>query len=279
MVTPEAKRDAVVHACVEHGVSQRRACEVLNVDRSSVRYQSIRPDDAGLRVAMKQVATERRRFGYRRIHVMLQRQGIVMNQKKLRRLYREENLQVRKRGGRKRALGTRRPMVLPSCANERWSLDFVSDALTDGRKFRVLAVVDDYSHECLSLMADASLSGLRVTRELNALIARRGRPQTIVSDNGTELTSMAILKWCQDTGIEWHYIAPGKPMQNGLVESFNGSFRDECLNESLFSSLAEARNQITIWKEDYNTHRPHSSLGNITPNEFAMKMALEKQAA
>lgn len=279
MVTPEAKRDAVVHACVEHGVSQRRACEVLKVDRSSVRYQSIRPDDAGLRVTMKQVATERRRFGYRRIHVMLQRQGIVMNQKKLRRLYREENLQVRKRGGRKRALGTRRPMVLPSCANERWSLDFVSDALTDGRKFRVLAVVDDYSRECLTLMADTSLSGLRVARELNALIARRGRPQTIVSDNGTELTSMAILKWCQDTGIDWHYIAPGKPMQNGLVESFNGSFRDECLNETLFSSLAEARNQITTWKEDYNTHRPHSSLGNITPNEFAMKMALEKQAA
>ena len=202
-----------------------------------------------------------------------------MNQKKLRRLYREENLQVRKRGGRKRALGTRRPMVLPSCANERWSLDFVSDALTDGRKFRVLVVVDDYSRECLTLMTDTSLSGLRVVRELTALIARRGPPQTIVSDNGTELTSMAILKWCQDTGIEWHYIAPGKPMQNGFVESFNGSFRDECLNETLFSSLAEARKQITTWKEDYNNHRPHSSLGNITPNEFAMKMALEKQAA
>ena len=202
-----------------------------------------------------------------------------MNQKKLRRLSREENLQVRKRGGRKRALGTRRPMVLPSCANERWSLDFVSDALTDGRKFRVLVVVDDYSRECLTLMTDTSLSGLRVARELTALIARRGPPQTIVSDNGTELTSMAILKWCQDTGIEWHYIAPGKPMQNGFVESFNGSFRDECLNETLFSSLAEARKQITTWKEDYNNHRPHSSLGNITPNEFAMKMALEKQAA
>ena len=279
MVTPEAKRDAVAHACVEHGISQRRASEVLRVDRSSVRYQSIRRDDAGLRAAMKQVASERRRFGYRRIHVMLQRQGIVMNQKKLRRLYREENLQVRKRGGRKRALGTRRPMVLPSCANERWSLDFVSDALTDGRKFRVLVVVDDYSRECLTLMTDTSLSGLRVARELTALIARRGPPQTIVSDNGTELTSMAILKWCQDTGIEWHYIAPGKPMQNGFVESFNGSFRDECLNETLFSSLAEARKQITTWKEDYNNHRPHSSLGNITPNEFAMKMALEKQAA
>jgi len=228
---------------------------------------------------MKAVAAERRRFGYRRIHVMLQRQGIEMNLKKLRRLYREEKLQVRKRGGRKRALGTRRPIGVLNGANERWSLDFVSDAFTDGRRFRVLAVVDDYTRECLTLVADTSLSGLRVARELDALIVRRGRPSMIVSDNGSELTSMAILKWCQDTGIEWHYIAPGKPMQNGFVESFNGSFRDECLNETLFSSLIEARTQITAWKEDYNRQRPHSSLGDITPIEFAMKMATEKQAA
>lgn len=228
---------------------------------------------------MKAVAAERRRFGYRRIHVMLHRQGIAMNQKKSRRLYREEKLQVRKRGGRKRALGTRRPIGVPNGANERWSLDLVSDAFTDGRRFRVLAVVDDYTRECLALVADTSLSGLRVARELDALIVRRGRPMTIVSDNGTELTSMAILKWCQDTRVNWRYIAPGKPMQNGFVESFNGSFRDECLNETLFSSLAEARTQITLWKEDYNRQRPHSSLGNITPIEFAMKMALEKQAA
>jgi putative transposase len=279
MVTPDAKRDAVAHTCAQHSVSQRRACLILQVDRSSVRYKSTRPDDTGLREAMKRVAAERRRFGYRRIHVMLERQGIVMNQKKLRRLYREEKLQVRRRGGRKRALGTRRPMISPDRINERWSLDFVSDAFTDGRRFRVLAVVDDYSRECLALVADTSLSGARVVRELNTLIARRGKPQTIVSDNGTELTSMAILKWCQDTGIEWHYIAPGKPMQNGFVESFNGSFRDECLNETLFSSLTEARTQITAWKEDYNQNRPPSSLGNITPNEFAKKMALEKQAA
>jgi putative transposase len=228
---------------------------------------------------MKAVAAERRRFGYRRIHVMLQRQGIEMNLKKLRRLYREEKLQVRKRGGRKRALGTRRPIGVPNGANERWSLDFVSDAFTDGRRFRVLAVVDDYTRECLTLVADTSLSGLRVATELDALIVWRGRPSMIVSDNGSELTSMAILKWCQDTGIEWHYIAPGKPMQNGFVESFNGSFRDECLNETLFSSLTEARTQITAWKEDYNRQRPHSSLGDITPIEFAMKMATEKQAA
>ncbi|MCC0033207.1 MAG: IS3 family transposase [Brucellaceae bacterium] len=279
MVTPGAKREAAAHLCTAHGVSQRRACEVLKIDRSSVRYRSIRPDDVDLRDAMKKIAGERRRFGYRRIHLMLERQGINMNQKKLRRLYREEKLQVRKRGGRKRALGTRRPMVLPGRTNERWSLDFVADAFTNGRRFRVLAVVDDYSRECLALVADTSLSGLRVTRELDALIRLRGKPVTVVSDNGSELTSMAVLKWCQETGIDWHYIAPGKPMQNGIVESFNGSFRDECLNETLFSSLSEARSQITAWKEDYNRNRPHSSLGNLTPSEFAMKMALQQQAA
>ena len=202
-----------------------------------------------------------------------------MNQKKLRRLYREEKLQVRKRGGRKRALGTRKPMLLPSRANERWSLDFVSDAFTDGRRFRVLAVVDDYSRECLVLVADISLSGLRVIRELTELIRRRGKPNTVVSDNGTELTSMAVLKWCQETNIEWHYIQPGKPMQNGFVESFNGSFRDECLNKTLFTTLEEARTKITEWKDDYNQNRPHSSLGNLTPNEYASKIVLQNMAA
>lgn len=279
MVTPVARRDAVAHACKEHGVSQRRACQALTIDRSSVRYRSLRPDDGAAREAMKKVASERRRFGYRRIHVMLARQGIAMNQKKLRRLYREEKLQVRRRGGRKRALGTRRPMIVPDRANVRWSLDFVSDAFTNGRRFRVLAVVDDFTRECLALVADTSLSGARVARELDAIIAVRGKPDTIVSDNGTELTSMAILKWCEATRVEWHYIAPGKPMQNGFVESFNGRLRDECLNETLFSTLVEARVAIQLWKEDYNHQRPHSALGNVTPAEFASKMRLEKLAA
>jgi putative transposase len=157
-----------------------------------MRYRSIRPDYTFIREAMKKVASERRRFGYRRIHVMLGRQGIVMKLKKLRRLYREERLTVRKRGGRKRALGTRRPLALPSRANERWSIDFVSDAFTDGRRFRVLAVVDDFTRECLALVADTSLSVLRLARELDTIIARRGKPRTIVSDNGTEMTSMAV---------------------------------------------------------------------------------------
>jgi putative transposase len=279
VVTPDAKREAAAHACAVHGVSQRRACKALAVDRSGVRYKPIRPDDAELRVAMKTVAAERRRFGYRRIHVMLDRQGIVMNLKKLRRLYREEKLQVRRRGGRKRALGTRRPMVLPSAANQRWSLDFISDAFTDGRRFRVPAVVDDFTRECLALVADTSLSGARVARELDAVIALRDRPGAIVSDNGTEFTSTAILCWSQRTGVGWHCIAPGKPMQNGFIESFNGRLRDEFLNEVLFSTLAQARRQIHAWRDDYNRHRPHSALGNIPPVEFAMKMRLETLAA
>lgn len=279
MVTPDVKREAVAHACDQHGVSQRRACQILAVDRSSVRYRSIRPDDADLRQAVRQVACERRRFGYRRIHVMLRRQGVVMNQKKLRRLYREEKLQVRRRGGRKRALGTRRPLSLPERPNERWSLDFVSDAFTDGRRFRVLAVVDDFTRECLGLVVDTSLSGVRVVRELEKIAIQRGKPHTIVSDNGSELTSMAVLRWCQESGVEWHYIAPGKPTQNAFIESFNGRLRDECLNEIAFSTLIEARSELAIWKEDYNRQRPHSALGNITPAEFTSKIALENRAA
>ena len=279
MVTPAAKRDAVAHLCKVHEVSQRRACSVLGVDRSSVRYRSVRPDDADLRKAMRDVAGERRRFGYRRVHLMLERQGWHVNQKKIRRIYREERLQVKRRGGRKRALGTRRPMLVPNRPNERWSLDFVSNAFTDGRRFRVLAIVDDFSRECLGLVADTSLSGLRVTRELSAIMMRRGRPKTIASDNGTELTSMAVLRWCQDTDVGWHYIAPGKPTQNAFVERFIGSLRDELLNETLFTTLADAKAHIAAWKEDYNRNRPHSSLGNLTPDEFATKMALENQAA
>lgn len=247
MVTPAGKRDAVTHLRSEHGVSERRACKALAVDRSTIRYQSKRDDDSELRKAMKRVTAERRRYGYRRIHVMLAREGWQVNQKKVRRIYSEEGLQVRKRGGRKRALGTRRPILLPDGPNQRWSLDFVSDAFTDGRRFRVLAIVDDFSRENLALVADTSLSGARVTRELTEVIKRRGKPKIIVSDNGTELTSMVVLKWCQDTKIDWHYIAPGKPMQNAFAESFIGSFRDECLNETLFTTLGEARTKIKLW--------------------------------
>ena len=163
--------------------------------------------------------------------------------------------------------------------NQRWSLDFVSDAFTDGRRFRILTVVDDFTKEIVLLVPDTSISGLRVTRELGQAFAERGQPKTIVSDNGTEFTSMAILKWVQDNGVDWHYIQPGKPTQKAFIESFNGRLRDECLNETLFSSLTDARDELEKWQEDYNNLRPHSSIGNITPAEFAQKIRVDKLAA
>ena len=244
MVTPAVERDAVAHLVEHHEVSQRWACQVVGCCRMTIRYASVRPDDAVLRDRMKAIAHERRRFGYRRIHVLLKREGVSVNHKRLFRLYKEERLIVRRRGGRKRAMGTRAPISLPLQPNDRWSLDFVSDQFLDGRRFRILTVVDDCTRECLALVADTSLSGIRVARELDQLIAVRGKPATIVSDNGTELTSNAILTWADESRVGWHYIAPGKPMQNGLCESFNGRLRDELLNETLFRSLPHARNAL-----------------------------------
>ncbi len=269
MVTPAARREAAAHLGEAFEVSQRRACRVMGVDRTSVRYRGRRPDEASVRVRLRELAAQRRRFGYRRLLILLDREGLHMNHKKLRRLYREERLQVRRRGGRKRALGTRSPMTIPQGPNQRWSLDFVSDAFSDGRRFRILTVVDDFTRECLCLVADTSLSGQRVARELDTIIMARGRPVSVVSDNGTELTSMAMLKWSQDRRVEWHYIAPGKPTQNAFIESFNGRLRDELLNETLFSSLAHARLALAEWKNDYNTLRPHSRLGNLAPAIYA----------
>ena len=198
MVMPAARREAVVHLCGAHGVSQRRACRAIGVEWTSVRYRSRRPNDGTVRSRLRELAAVRRRFGWRRLHVLLSREGLHVNHKKLRRLYREERLQVRRRGGRKRALGTRAPMVLPHGPNQRWSMDFVSDTLTDGRRFRILAVVDDFTREALCLVADTSLSGVWVVRELDALITRRGRPISCVSGNGTEFTSVAILRCSQE---------------------------------------------------------------------------------
>lgn len=258
-------------AITEKGYSQRRACGLVGMEPKTYRYASKRPDDGALRERLKGLARERRRFGYRRLLILLRRDGIELNHKKLFRLYKEERLTVRRRGGRKRALGTRAPMTLPQGPNQRWSLDFVSDVLADGRRFRVLVVVDDFTRECLALVADTSLSGRRVARELNRLIEVRGKPLMVVSDNGTELTSHAILRWQQEHGVEWHYIAPGKPIQNAFVESLNGRFRDECLNEHLFQGLSAARRIIEAWRLDYNDDRPHTSLGGLTPNKFAAR--------
>ena len=251
--------------------SQRRACGLVGLQPKTYRYASKRTGDEEFRGRLRELASQRRRFGYRRLGLLLARQGIKINHKKLYRLYKEERLSVRKRGGRKRALGTRAPMAIPQDANLRWSLDFVMDTLVSGRRFRILTVVDDFTRECLGLVVDTSLTGPRVTRELDRILGQRGCPGMIVSDNGTEFTSNAMLAWQEERGIEWHYIAPGKPMQNGFVESFNGKLRDECLNETLFVNLKEARQIIEAWRIDYNTNRPHTSLNGLTPTEFAAR--------
>ncbi|MGE3745805.1 MAG: IS3 family transposase [Sphingomonadaceae bacterium] len=275
VLTPAAKREAVAHLQACHGMSERRACRVIDADRKSVRYRSTRDDDTALREKLRDLANQRRRFGYRRLHILLRREGVMINRKKTQRLYKEEALAVRRRRSRKRAVGTRAPAPVLALANQRWSLDFVHDQMASGRRFRVLNVVDDVTRECLAAVPDTSISGHRVVRELTQLIAQRGKPGMIVSDNGTELTSNAVLAWCGQIGVEWHYIAPGKPMQNGYVESFNGRMRDELLNETLFMSLAHARVEIAAWVEDYNRERPHSSLGYATPAAFAAE--LDKQ--
>jgi putative transposase len=255
-----------------HGFSQRRACRLVDVDPKTVRRVPT-ADAPEIRQRLRDLAGERRRFGYRRLGILLAREGITMNPKKLYRLYREEGLSVRRRRGRKRATGTRAPAALPQGPDQRWSLDFVADVLSWGRRFRVLAIVDDFTREALALVVDSSIGGERVVRELDVLSARRSRPAMIVSDNGAELTSRAVLDWSNRTGVAWHYIAPGKPVQNAFVESFNGRFRDECLNEEVFASLAEARAVIERWRRDYNQVRPHSAHGGLTPEAAHLRSA------
>lgn len=279
MVTPAARRNVVAHAVASHGMSERRACRVLGVDRSSHRYRSRRPDDTGLRTRIRELAHERRRFGYRRLFILLRRGGEASGRNRIYRLYREEGLSVKKRKGRRRATGTRAPILVQARANARWSLDFVHDQLASGRRFRILNIVDDVTRECLASIADTSISGARVARELTALIEWRGRPDMIVSDNGTEFTSNSILAWCSAHRIDWHYIQPGKPIQNAFTESFNGRMRDELLNESLFFGLGHARTEIAVWVADYNTERPHSALGYQTPAAFAATLVPTATAA
>lgn len=274
MVGPVAEREAVAHLGAVLGLSERRACRVIKADRTSMRYRTRRPDDASLRSRLRALAQERRRFGYRRLFILLRREGEASGQNRIYRLYREEGLSVRRRKARRRAVGTRAPILIAPRANARWSLDFVHDQFANGRRFRVLNIVDDVTRECLAAIPDTSISGARVARELTALIGLRGKPGMIVSDNGTEFTSNAILTWSAAYRIDWHYIAPGKPMQNAYVESFNGRMRDELLNESLFFGLDHAREELATWVDDYNTERPHSALGYTTPAAFAAGLTI-----
>jgi putative transposase len=270
VVSPSLRRQLVACAQESYNVSQRRACEVFDVARSTQHYKTIK-DDSALCTRLRELAHERRRFGYRRLYILLKREGWAMNLKKTYRIDAQEGLSVKKRKGRKRAIGTRTVLPKARHANHIWSLDFMSDALDDGRRFRVLGVMDQYGRLCLDLTADTSISGKRVARELDRLIERYGKPDIIVSDNGTEFTSKAILQWATDNNVQWHYITPGKPSENGFTESLNGKIRDECLNEHLFTSLSNAKDILNAWRQDYNYLRPHSSLNYQTPMEFLGK--------
>ncbi len=220
---------------------------------------------------MRAVAHERPRFGYRRLHVMLEREGFKVNHKKLYRLYREERLAIRRKKRKRGAQMPRQPKPVPDGPNERWSMDFVHDTLFNGLVFRVLTIVDDHSRECPGLLVERSISGERVARTLDEIAEERGLPAVIVVDNGSEFTSRALDEWAYRRGVRLHFIQPGKPVQNCFVESFNGEFRDECLNEHWFTSMNDAKQTIEGWRRDYNGTRPHSSLGNQTPEQFALR--------
>lgn len=270
---PAARREVVRYATEIHDLSQRRACGLIGMGRSSYVYQPRRPRDETLRVRLGELAAARPRYGYRRLHLLLRREGNVVNHKRIYRLYREDGLTVRRRRRKRIAASARRPLPVPTRVNERWSIDFMADTLADGRSFRTFNVVDDLSRECPAIEVDTSIPGARVVRVLDGIAAERGYPETIVLDNGPELAGKVLDAWAYRHDVQLHFIRPGKPNENAYVESFNGKFRDECLNEHWFTGLSDARFTIETWRRDYNQVRPHSSLGGRTPEEFARQAA------
>lgn len=273
MVTPEQRRTAVTSAMQTADLSERCACRFTGFARSTQRYQSIRASDAPLRAELHTLAERRRRWGYRQLYRILRRTGWADNRKRVQRVYQEEGLQVRRRARRRRVSMPRTPMPRPTMANERWSMDFVRDTLADGRVFRSFTLVDDCTRECPMIGVDFSLSGERVVRMLEELRQTRGLPKTIVCDNGPEFTSAVLDQWAHERGVYLDFIAPGKPVQNAFIESFNGTFRDECLNEHWFVDLRDAQQIIEAWRVDYETERPHSQLRDKTPREFALMLS------
>jgi putative transposase len=269
MVSPTARREAVGWLQTR-GTSVRRACRVIGLSRATWQYQRrVDPHQATLLDRLQAHAAARPRFGYRRLHILLEREGLVVNHKRLHRVYRAAGLQVRRRRRKGLTRGERTPLAAPTGRLDRWSMDFTADTLADGRPFRTLNIVDDFTRECLAIEVDRSLPGLRVARVLDRLAAADGLPSTIVVDNGPEFAGRTLDAWAYARGVTLRFIRPGKPIENAYVESFNGKFRDECLNEHWFLNLADAKLAIEAWRIDYNTVRPHSSLHGRTPQQFA----------
>jgi putative transposase len=258
----------VGHLIAEHKLSERTACKLIGISRSSHRYAPASNNDDALREQLKALAVQYPKYGYLMLHNLLRRDGLVVNKKRTYRLYRGEGLQVRTKK-RKRLQRPRQPMAVLTRVNERWSMDFVYDQLANGRRFRVLNVIDDFSREMIGQLVMFSISGHQVTRFLNQLIEARGAPSRIVCDNGTEFTSKAMFFWSKESRVGLGFIQPGKPTQNAFVESVNGKFRNECLNLHWFRTIEEARYEIDLWRTHYNHERPHSSLNYLSPVAFA----------
>lgn len=272
MVTPEQRRTAVTTAMTTAEISERRACRFTGFARSTQRYCTRRAPDTELRARLHALAARRRRWGYRQLTRVLRREGWRINPKRVQRVYQEEGLQVRRRKRKRRAIVPRTPMPTPTRANERWSMDFVRDTLGDGRVFRSFTLVDDCTRECPAIEVDFSLTGARVARVLDQVAGRRGYPRAIVCDNGPEFAGADLDDWAAAHDVLLDFIDPGKPVQNAFIESFNGTFRDECLNENWFVSLPDARQTIEAWRVDYECERPHSRLNDLTPREFAQQL-------
>jgi putative transposase len=269
VVTPEEKKNVATYLQEVYLMSQRKTFRIVHLNRSSGRYQPIEDKNAPLVERIKTLAYERRRFGYRRIFFLLKKEGFVVNHKKIYRLYRAAGLMVRKRKSRKKAHGIRRNRHIASRPNERWSLDFIYDQLSDGRRIKLLTIMDEYTRESLQVSVAKSIRGKDVVLGLEKIIVERGKPQEILSDNGSEFTGNVVQGWAHTFGIDWGFIEPGKPVQNCFIESFNGKIRDECLNENWFETVAEAKTLIEKWRNDYNQYRPHSSLKGMAPEIFS----------
>jgi len=269
VVSREQKKEAVIY--LKEFISERKACDIVNIHRSVYRHTHLNKD-VELEEEIRKIANKKRRYGYRRITIKI-RKNKKVNHKKIYRLYKKLGLKYRIKNKKKRNCGEKKPMILPSDVNVRWSMDFVSDSLYDGRKFRVFNLIDDYSRESVMQHPDLSISGRRLVRLFEDLKKTRKLPKQIVCDNGTEFTSKVFLKWSDENNVELCFIDKGKPTQNAFVESFNGKFRDECLNEEWFVDLNDARIKISNWRNEYNEERPHSSLGDLSPYEFIRKTA------
>jgi len=273
MVKPATKREIAGYLQTGHGLSQRRAASLVKSAPSVLRYQSKRQNCEPVRTRLKALAQQRPRFGYRRLHVLLRREGIMINRKKTHRLYREEKLHLRPKRRRRITSNTRVAPEAATAPNHLWTMDFVHDNLSCGRAFRALNIMDAWSREALEIEADTCLNGKRVVRILERLVAGRGKPRCIQVDNGSEFRGVELDRWAYRNQVQLHFIEPGKPTQNGKIESFNGRLRDECLNQEWFTSLFQARCILAAWKDDYNTVRPHSALNYQTPTQWVQNQA------